>query len=959
MLRIRTGYSFRAAAGKLDEVMSRLKEIGAEYAPITDRASTFGFYRWAELCKKNSIKPVFGVELAVTTSIHAKKPAVDYWTFIARDSIAPINRLVELATTQFRYQPLLTLEQALSAEGVFKVTGHRPQLDWAAGPVGNVFVALGPSTARGVARQAVKYGWPMAATSDNRYPRKADEGFYQVLVGRNAATQTYDQFIQSEEEWAKSIEALELEPSAIGAAKAVSQWMLANSNAKLQTARLPVPEKPLTLRAMCEAGALKLGCDLARTEYAQRLARELTVIRDKGFDDYFYIVADIVNWARERMIVGPARGSSCGSLVCWLLGITTIDPIEHGLLFQRFMDEYRSDLPDIDVDFADHQRHLVFDYIVKKYGREYVARLGTVSMFQPRSALQETGKILGVPRWECDDVISGLIDRNAGDARADNSLEDTLSSTPAGQKMMKAHPEMAISGRLEGHPNHYSQHAAGVIIASEPLTNYVAIDHRTGATMCDKVDAEYGYNLLKIDALGLTQLSSLEDALALADLPRDTLQNLPLNDTAAFNVLNEHRWSGIFQFDGPALKALTRKVRVDSFTDIVTLTALARPGPLDSGAAHEWASRRSGRSFVTYPHKLFEPFLAETLGVIVYQEQVMTIAREIGGLDWKSVTSLRKAMGKSQGREAMDVYGKPWREGAIANGLTPADVEKIWDDLCKFGAYGFNKSHSVAYAYISYWCCWLKAHFPFEFAAATLTHQSDPDKQLRLLREIIDEGYDYVPVDPDLSTDKWTVGERGENRQRVLIGPLSSVMGIGPQMMNSIMSARARGEKIQDRARKLLTNAKTPIDSLFPIKDAFKRLMPDPREVNIVTPPTAIIDVQIQANDYEVVLFCILSKITQKNENDDAAVEKRGYKFKGGAESLNLQLTDDTDTIFGKVNRNDFEKLGRPIVDRGRPGKELYAIKGRVRGGGNFRMVSITAVKHIGPIDGQKARAVA
>ena len=949
MLKIRTGYSFRQAAGSIDEVISRLQEIGATHAPITDRASTFGFYRWKKAAEKAGLHPVFGVELAVTPSISAPKPAADYWTFIAQDDLAPINRLVELATMQFRYQPLLTVEQAIEAEGVSKMTGHRPQLAWGSGPAGGVGVALGPSSPRGVVRMALAHGWPLIASSDNRYPREGDRGFYEVLVGRNAESQSYAQHILSEEEWRASIAHHGLSEEQIVKALFEAEVMLRRCTATMRKASLPHPERPDTLEGMCRTGAAKLGCDLSDPVYEARLKRELELIAVKGYEDYFYIVADICAWARSRMIVGPARGSSCGSLVCYLLGITTVDPIPFGLIFERFIDINRNDMPDIDIDFSDQQRYMVFQYINEKYGSDRAARLGTVAMFQPRSALIEVGTALRLPKWKCDAVAESLIERSSGDSRALQTLEDTLNTMPAGKTLLGDHPEAIIVTRFEGHPKHHSQHAAGIVIADRPITDFVAVDHRTGATMCDKKDAEDGYNLLKIDALGLTQLSVFEDCLELAGLPRDHLEKLPLNDQKAFDVLNKAQWSGIFQFNGMALQSITKQFRVEKFDDIVSVTALGRPGPLASGGAHEWIRRRNSAEPVVYPHKVFEPYLSDTLGVVLYQEQVMEIGRNVGDLDWGQVTALRKAMSKSLGKEYFDQFGDPWKKGAIAKGVDPAAADKIWDDLCAYGAWSFNKSHSVAYGLISYWCCWLKAHFPFEFAAATLTHEDDPGKQIKLLREMVAEGYDYVPVDAELSGRKWTVGNK--DSKRVLIGPLSNVKGIGPKMVSQIVGARARGERITDRAKKLLDGAKTPIDSLWPIRDNIKRIMPDPAERNIYTLPTPICDVQIKEDTYEVLVFCTLAKINPRDENEVVMIARRGYEIKDGlTQSLNLQLTDDTDTIFGKIDRYMYPKIGQEIVDRGRVGKALYAMKGTVRGGSSFRMINIKQVRYLGDI---------
>lgn len=948
MPRIRTGYSFRHAVGKLPEVLARLQECGYPAAPITDRASAFGWVRWGKECEKAGIRPIFGVELAVTESISAKRPTVDYWTFLAIGSVKPINQLIELATQQFRYQPLLTYEQAIAVQGVVRIVGHKSNLDIVP-PSDLTYIGLGPATSKGYIKKALDLDHQLIAVSDNKYPRPDDDDFYQIVCGRNASMQSYPQHILDQDEWRAAVVKADLLDCTIQKAEINAAEVMELCNAQLQQSVLLSPEKPKTLLQMCVEGAAKIGVDLTDEVYKARMHRELDLIEQKDFGDYFYIVADICDFARAKMIVGPARGSSCGSLVCYLLGITTIDPIPYGLIFERFIDLNRDDLPDIDIDFSDQQRQLVFDYMNKKYGSERCARLGTVAMYKSRSALSESGAALRVPKWKGDAVSESLIERSSGDSRALNTLEDTLMTMPAGKELIEEYPEMMVATKMEGHPRHYSQHAAGIVIAQHPITDIMPVDHRTGATMCDKKDAE-DLNLLKIDALGLTQLSVFEDCLELAGLDRDHLEHIPLDDPAAFQVLNDHKFSGIFQFNGMALQSITKQFTVDHFDDIVSVTALGRPGPLASGGAHEWIRRRNGTNPVTFPHEIFEKHLGETMGIVLFQEQVMTIGKEIGDLSWEDVSSLRKAMSKSLGKEFFDQYGDPWKKGAVAKGVDPAAAEKIWDDLCAYGAWSFNKSHSVAYGMISYQCCWLKAHYPFEYAAATLTHEDDPARQIQSLREMAAEGYDYIPVDPDISTNKWTVGSK--DGKPVLVGPLSSVKGIGPKIVQGIIGARKRGERMSDRARKLLTDPVTPIDSLWPVRDAFNRVMPDPGERNIHTPSMAIEDVQIEANDYDALVFCTLSKINPRDENEVVIVARRGYEVKDGlTTSLNLQLTDDTDTIFGKIDRWKFPKIGKDIIDRGRVGKALYAVKGRVRGGGSFRMIMIKQIRYIGDID--------
>ena len=946
-VRVRTGYSFRMAVGRIEDVIDRIKEMGWKAAPITDTASTFGWVKWSKLCKKNDIKPVFGVELAVSRSINEKKPSVDYWTFIAKDSLVPLHELVSLATSQFRYQPVISVEQALERDDVFIIMGHRTNFTDIE-KKDNLYFALSPSLTRGQMVRAIKKGHKPVMASDNRYLKEGQQGFYETVAGRNASTQSYPQWLLTAEEWKKDCARLEpIEGGTLKRAVSHTQYILDKSTATLLPGEMVHPERKTTLLKMCEKGAKELGVNLKNKVYKDRLTRELKLIEDKKFEDYFYLVSDICQWARKRMIVGPARGSSCGSLVCYLLKITSVDPIPYGLIFERFIDVNRSDLPDIDIDFPEHRRVEVFDYVSKKYGAERVARLGTVAMYQPRSALKEAAGAMKILPWHLNPVMDAIIERSSGDSRALQTTEDTLKDTAAGREFLQQYPEIMVATEMEGHPRHAGQHAAGIVITDKPVMNYVAVDQRTGATMCDKKDAE-DLNLLKIDALGLTQLSIFEHALNLAKLPRDHLFSIPMDDEKAFAVLNDKKYSGIFQFNGLALQMIADQVKIESLNDIVAITALGRPGPLNSGGTNHWINVKNGKQKETYPHPLFEPHLKGTLGVVAYQEQVMVIGREIGGLSWEDVTALRKAMSKSLGKEFFDQYGDRFKSGAREKGIPDDVLTKVWDDLCAYGSWAFNLSHAVAYGIVSYYCCWLKAHYPLEFAAATLTYTDSPETQIKLLRELAAEGVEYLPADLDYSGDAWTV-KKGGNWNH-LVGPLDNVLGIGPKMMASIVSARARGEPIPERARKLLESPRTKIDSLYPVKDAFARLLPDPKAFNIVSRPVPIRDVQTSGSEYEVMVFCVAENIKTVNENEPAKVAKRGGRMiKGPTDALNLRLADDTDVIFAKINRYDFEKMGRPVVERGRAGKALYAVKGNVPK--DFRMISVKAIKYIGDME--------
>lgn len=947
---IRTGFSFRHSAGHLEEVMSRIKEIGLIKAPVCDRNSTFAFNKWSKLSKKEGIDPVFGVEIGVTESMGDKRPTLDYWKFFAKDSIRPLNDLVALATSNpgAGKEPSISYAQAREAEGLFKISGERVLLDHVDRSDPDFFIGLSPALPLGTIMRAKREGWQVAAISDNVYTREQDREFYRIMLGSRANTQSYPQHILSDVEWSAAIiwpQAADLKGEAIKN----RDHILRRCRASLKKATLVVPEKPKTLRQMCLDGAERLGCDLSRPGYAERMDRELSVIAEKQFEDYFYILADVIGFAKTRMIVGPARGSSCGSLVCYLLGITTIDPIPFGLIFERFIDITRADLPDVDVDFSDERRHEVFAYMEEKYGRDRIARLGSVGQFKPRSALHQVGISLRIPSWDIEKVAEGAIKRAFGDSRASATIEDTLKDTEAGRKMLEQYPESIIVTRMENHPNSIGQHAAGMVITEDPIAEYVAVDSRTGSAMCDKKDAE-DLNLLKIDALGLTQLSIFERTLDLVGVKEDYntfLNKIPLDDPAAFEVLNRGNFSGIFQFIGSAVQGITKEIIVDGIEDLIAITALARPGPLASGGTDEWIKRRNGAK-VEYPHPIFKPYLEDSLGIVIYQETVLKIGREIGDLTWADVTALRKAMSKSLGKEEFDRYGDPWKRAAIAKGIPKDICEKFWNDMCQFGAWAFNRAHSVAYGLVSYWCCWLKAHHPLEFAAATLDVQKDPGRQIQMLRELAKEGVDYIPFDPERSADRWVPMKVGNNRK--LIGPLTNVDGIGPAAVIKILAARRKGIQLEGALAKKMEGSKTKIDSLWPIRDAVERIIPDLKAINIVSKPTAVIDLQAGADGSFLALVRV-DRIAPSDVNAPVKVAKRGGRVLSGPnKTLNIFASDDTDEMLFWVDRFDFERIGRKVMEVGGAGKSLWAFKGRIPR--EFRMMRVEMARYLGRIDG-------
>jgi hypothetical protein len=707
----------------------------------------------------------------------------------------------------------------------------------------------------------------------------------------------------------------------------------------------------------------------------------------------------LARWLLERVKAGRRLKSSHGSALIYCLGLADDKPGAG-----REMMYFDPTTPDIDVDLQDDKRHFTFDHITARYGADRVARIGTVGTYKARSALNEIGIALRIPRWKVDAVAESMIKRSSGDSRALATIEDTLTTFPAGRELLQEYPEAIVVTKMEGHPSHAGQHAAGVVISDGPLEEIVAVDRRTGATMCDKEDAENDYGLLKIDVLGLTQLSIFADTLARIGKPHDFLDSLPLDDKAAFEVINQKRYAGIFQFEGQSLQSVSKQIKITEFEDFVALTALARPGPLASGGTTQWVKRRIGAEPIVYPHPMLEPYLKQTRGVMIYQEQILTLGRAIGELDWPQLTKLRKAMSKSLGKEYFDQFGDPWKASAVRKGMDIERADAVWTQMCAYGSYGFNRSHAYSYGLISYWCAWLKAHHPLEFLAATLTHTTDPDAQIRLLRDLVQEGYDYVAVDPLTSTDRWEVARRrpagpptspasapapgegepggpessapgepaasleasadpaggnpppppgaglGAQGRPVVVGPLTSVKGIGGAAVKAILEARAAGQPMPARYARLLANPVTPLDSLFPIRDALARVCPDLSARNIFTTPTLISVLEYMRDRDPVLVLALITKINPRDENEVIQIAKRGgVRIEGDlTTSLNLQLADDTGTVFGKINRYDYPAIGKPVVDRGGSGKALWAVKGSLFKRESMTMIMIKRMRFLG-----------
>ena len=474
-------------------------------------------------------------------------------------------------------------------------------------------------------------------------------------------------------------------------------------------------------------------------------------------------------------------------------------------------------------------------------------------------------------------------------------------------------------------------HAAGILVTDDPVSKYCSVSDQSGAAQIDKKDAE-DLNLLKIDALGLRTLSVLQDVLDQVGWTREQLLNFPMDDKGAFAVLNDERYAGIFQFEGYALQSVTKQMKVHNFEDIVAITALGRPGPLNSGGTTEYIKRHTGAAPVEYLHPLTKEITEVTNGVVVYQEQGMTIGRDVGKLSWEDVSSLRKAMSSSLGQEFIDTYFQKFKAGAKENGIEEEKARYIWDHINTMGSWACNRSHAVAYGMVSYWCCALKSRFRVEFAAACLRNVKDDDQGVRLLREVVREGLPYKPYDKFKSKINWSVQE-GE-----LIGGLIGIKGIGPKVAKDIIERRDLKQPLTPRQESLLDNGETPYDDIFECERRFGHIKADPTAHKIVTPITDIQDLDAN-NPGTFVFFGKLKEKNLRDMNEVVNLQKRGgRRVESNNLWLNITLEDDTGPIICTIDRFKYNRIGKQVVEDGRMG-DWYLVKGQMKKG--FRKIYV------------------
>jgi Zierdtviridae DNA polymerase len=532
--------------------------------------------------------------------------------------------------------------------------------------------------------------------------------------------------------------------------------------------------------------------------YLDRLNYEMKLVTEKDFIDFFLATSDVIRWCKEDgngvpIPVGPGRGSAAASLVCWLLRITEIDPHRYpGMIFERFIDVTRTDPPDIDLDFADDRRHEVRKYLEDKYGAECVGTIANFVRYRGKNSLKDVAKVHGVPDAAKKIVTDLIIERSGGDSRFDSSLEDTVDMFPNAKAIFDAFPQLWLATRLEGNVRGMSVHAAGLVVANSPLTDVCAIYERDGRRVLsiDKYDAEYA-GMLKMDFLGLTTMGVIARCLTLTGLKLEDLYAVPDTDQDTLNIFRNNDVIGVFQFEGRATRVVNGDVVPDNFAQVADINALSRPGPLFSGTTADYCAVKHGRKTAERFHPIVDEITADTFGQIIYQEQILLILQKIGGFNWTDLNEIRRIIAKKVGQAAFQVSMQAFQDGAMKlHGIKPEVSERIWKHLVTSGTYAFNIAHAVSYSMLSWWCAYLKAHYPVEFFASSL-YKSEPGKdgEFKLMKDAQRHGIEILPPDFRYSDKSWGAVMPNSSKPGVLAG-FTSVPGIADSIAENILTAR-------------------------------------------------------------------------------------------------------------------------------------------------------------------------
>ena len=852
-LRVRSAYSLSEGAIKIDRLVALAAGLKMPAVAISDRNNLFGALEFAQAATKLGVQPIIGCDLGIRREEEggfgaaARAQTPDFLLLLVQDETGYRNLMHLVSAAWLKTPPGEPAQITMAAleghtDGLIALSGGPGsalgrlagdgQAD-AAKAMAQRFAELFPGrfyielqrhgmdaerrAEPGLLDLAYALDLPLAATNDAQF---ADRGMYEahdILLGiaegahvedTNRRRLTPEHYFKSAEEMRQVFSDL---PEAVDNTLAIAR----------RCAYMPEVRKPIlptytklgdrteaqALRDLAEAGMARLrkenytAADIPKEKYDERLDYELAMIDRMGFSGYFLIVADFIQWAKAHDIpVGPGRGSGAGSVVAWSLGITDLDPLRWGLLFERFLNPERVSMPDFDIDFCQDKRDQVINYVQQEYGSDRVAQIITFGKLQARAVLRDVGRVLGMPYGQVDRICK-LVPNNPAKPV---TLAEAIDSEPLLQEQIEGDDQIKrlVSNalKLEGLYRHASTHAAGIVIGDRPLEELVAL-HRDPRSSMPATQFNMKYveqaGLVKFDFLGLKTLTVLENAVKLVrqrGVPLD-LHKIPLDDARTFEMLTKGESTGVFQLEGSGMRDILRKLKPNRFEDVIALVALYRPGPMDD--IPKYIAVKNGEEEPDYLHPSLKPILEETFGVMVYQEQVMQIAQVLSGYSLGGADLLRRAMGKKIQSE-MDAQRALFIEGAVERNVAPAQAALIFERVNKFAGYGFNKCHSAPYAMVAYQTAYLKANYPVEFFAASMTlDMGNTDKLNVFRRELQRQDIPLLGPDINRSREVFTVETAPDGRPAVRYA-LAAVRNVGRAAMASLCAERDRNGTYKD-----------------------------------------------------------------------------------------------------------------------------------------------------------------
>ena len=852
-LHLHTEYSLLDGSCKIGELMARAKELGMEHIAITDHGNMYGVIDFYRAALKEGINPVIGCEVYVAPGSRFDRENVrgedryNHLVLLAENNTGYANlmKIVSIGFTEgFYYKPRVDMEVlekyhegiiALSAclAGIVATNLRQGFYEEAKKEALRLSDIFGPdhfylelqdhgidaqkTVNQGLLRMSQETGLELVATNDVHYIRAEDAEPHDILLCIQTQHKVQDEdrmryeggqfYLKSEEEM------LALFPYAKEAventSKIAQRCHVDIEFGKYKLPKFDVPEGFTSweyLKHLCYEGIHRRYADVT-PEIQERLDYELNTIKNMGFVDYFLIVWDFIHYSREHgIIVGPGRGSAAGSIVAYSLEITNIDPLAFDLLFERFLNPERVTMPDIDVDFCYERRQEVIDYVTEKYGRDHVAQIVTFGTMAARGVIRDVGRVLDMPYAYVDTIAKSV------PMEKDITIAKAIAQNPDLRKLYETDEQtkylLDMAQKLEGLPRHTSIHAAGVVIAPEPVDHFVPLSKGSEGNVTTQYTMttleELG--LLKMDFLGLRTLTVVQNAAKMCGMSDEDMLQLDLEDENVWKLISSGRTEGIFQLESAGMKQFMKELQPESMAEIVAGISLYRPGPMDF--IPQYIEGRSNRDSITYDCPQLEPILATTYGCIVYQEQVMEIVRSLAGYSYGRSDLVRRAMSKKKAKvmEAERknfVYGNEEEgvKGCIANGISEEVANKIYDEMISFAAYAFNKSHAAAYGMVTFQTAWLKCYHPVEFMASLLTSvKENTNKIVEYVMECRRMDIEILPPDVNEGYSYFSVSD-GRIRYA-----LSAIKGIGSGVINNIVQERERGGRftsMQDFMRRL------------------------------------------------------------------------------------------------------------------------------------------------------------